>query len=135
MSAAVHVLVLADGLASCQLDPEVRPFPPYSIQWRNLHCAPVRDQDASFSPEPFLVPRLTIAALCVVAGHSISTSAPAQPLLETSFCLDADVQAALCIATLVADVILHEFHAEVSVFLGMSGPMAPAASLPSSLQW
>ena len=136
MSAAVHVLVLADSLASCRLDSDARPFPPHCVPWRNPYCAPVRDHDGNFTPEPFLVRRLTIAALCVVAGHSIPSLAPAQPLLEAFYTNQSpEIQAALCVSALVADVALHEFHDDSSSFLGLCGPMVPAAALPPSLQW
>ena len=85
MSVAVHVLVLADSLTSCQLDSDARPFLPHCVPWRNKDCATVRDHDGNFKPEPFLVPRLTIAALCVVAGHSVPSLVPAPPLLEAFY--------------------------------------------------
>ena len=135
MSAVVHVLVLADGLASCQLDSDACPFPPHCVLWHNLYCTPVHNRDGSFSPELFLTCWLTIAALCVVAGHSVPSLTLAQPLLETSFSLSVEVQAVLCISALVADVVLHEFHDVSSIFLGLYGPMVPAAALPPSLQW
>ena len=88
MPAAVHVLVLANGLSSCQLDLEARPFPPYAILWRNLFCAPVRNQGAGFPPEPFLVPRLTVTNE-VLALSPMLTSAPlflvASPHLDAAF--------------------------------------------------